>query len=199
MEKKKATITQRFVAYLLDIIFVSIIASIVVSVGFKSTEYDKLLTEEQNLMTNYTEGEIDLKTYTEEAKRLTYEIDKIAFNQNLISLVITVGYFVVFQYLNKGQTIGKKIMHIRIKKQEDSQLKPQDIIIRAIIVNSILTTIVYLISILVTNAETYFNIKAVVSLVEMVIVFVSAFMILYRKDKLGIQDIITKTEVVKEG
>lgn len=199
MEKKKATITQRFVAYLLDIIFVSIIASIVVSVGFKSTEYDKLLTEEQNLMTNYTEGEIDLKTYTEEAKRLTYEIDKIAFNQNLISLVITVGYFVVFQYLNKGQTIGKKIMHIRIKKQDDSQLKPQDIIIRAIIVNSILTTIVYLISILVTNTETYFNIKAVVSLVEMVIVFVSAFMILYRKDKLGLQDIITKTEVVKEG
>ena len=112
---------------------------------------------------------------------------------------MSIAYFIIFQFFNGGQTIGKKLMKIRIRKQDDGILKIQDIIIRTLIINSIITTIVTLIAVLMVNSESYYIIRTVISTAETLFVLVSSFMILYRKDKLGLQDLMTHTEVVKEG
>ena len=56
------------------------------------------------------------------------------------SLVVTIAYFVVFQYLNKGQTLGKKLLKIKVKeKGENPSLK--SIIIRTVMINNIFSTV----------------------------------------------------------
>lgn len=194
----KATFTQRFIAYLLDIIFIAVIIGIINSAIPKTEKYEQLLKEQEKITEEYTKGKIEMSAYLKEVKALEYNIDKESYNTTLIGLVISIGYFIIFQYLNKGQTLGKKIMKIRIRKRE-GELKLLDIIIRTLIINSIFTTIICLIAILLVNEKNYYTIKTTVSSIETIFVMISAFMILYKKDKLGLHDMITKTEVMKEG
>lgn len=195
----KATFLQRFLAYIIDVMLLSIILSIISSASINSSNYSKLLEEQENLISKYSKQEITIAEYQSQAKKLDYEIAKSSYPSTIIGLVMSIAYFIIFQFLNGGQTIGKKLMKIRIRKQDDGVLKIQDIIIRTLIINSIITTIVTLIAVLTVNSGSYYIIRTVISTAETLFVLVSSFMILYRKDKLGLQDLMTHTEVVKEG
>ncbi len=191
-----ATFMQRFLAYLIDGIIVSAVLSIF-AVFLTSEKYQDLSKEEEEVITLLAEEKIEIEEYIEKVEDIEYRMDKESFNTTLVGLVLNVGYFIVFQYLNKGQTVGKRIMKIKIIKQ-NGKLEAKDIVVRALIVNSILSTIVILVAVLFMNKETYFTTKMIISSLESLFILISAMMILYRKDKLGLQDIITKTEVISE-
>lgn len=195
----KATFLQRFSAYILDVILLSIILGIISAASLNGSNYSKLLEEQEDLVNKYTKEEISIEEYQKEIKSLDYEISKESYPSTIIGLIISSAYFIIFQYFNKGQTIGKKLMGIKIRKRDGEKLKLIDIIIRAVIINSILTTIVSLVASLTLKVDAYYIIKTTFGTLETLFVLVSSFMILYRQDKLGLQDIITKTEVVKEG
>lgn len=191
-----ATFMQRFLAYLIDGLIVSAVLFIF-SVFLTSEKYQELSKEEEEVITLLAEEKIEIEEYIEKVEDIEYHIDKESFNTTLVGLVLNVGYFIVFQYLNKGQTVGKRIMKIKIIKQ-NGKLEAKDIVVRALIVNSILSTIVILVAVLFMNKELYFTTKTIISALESLFILISAMMILYRKDKLGLQDMITKTEVISE-
>ena len=149
----KATFLQRFLAYIIDVMLLSIILSIISSTSINSSNYNKLLEEQENLISKYSKQEITIEEYQSQAKKLDYEIAKSSYPSTIIGLVMSIAYFIIFQFFNGGQTIGKKLMKIRIRKQDNGILKIQDIIIRTLIINSIITTIVTLIAVLMVNSE----------------------------------------------
>ena len=49
----KATFLQRFLAYIIDVMLLSIILSIISSTSINSSNYNKLLEEQENLISKY--------------------------------------------------------------------------------------------------------------------------------------------------
>ena len=105
--------------------------------------------------------------------------------------------FIVFQYLNKGQTLGKKLLKIKVKeKGENPSLK--SIIIRTVMINNIFSGLLYIILLYILNKKTYYLGYSIVYVIETLFIITSIMFVLYRKDKQGLHDMIAKTEVIEE-
>lgn len=192
----KASFFKRVAAYFIDIMFVSIIASIITS-GFSTTKYEKIYKEYEELTNKYATQEITIEEYNEGIKPLTYDLQKASVPTTTVTVTMSIAYFIVFQCLNKGQTIGKKLFKLRVVENgKEPSLKA--IVLRTIIINSIFSGLCSIIFVYTLNRNNYYQIYSIISWIEMAFLFVSATFILYRKDKLGLHDMIAHTEVIDE-
>lgn len=195
---KKATFTERLLAFFLDSIIVFLISSLIAS-SFSNKKLEKLQTELENTVTNYMQGELTIEEYLEEIKDLTYEIEKNSTGINLVQLVISIGYFIIFTYLNKGQTLGKKLLKLKIVNEKEEKPTILQIMLRTSIIYQILPSLLIIILVLFIRKEYFLTIYSILTMITYIFILASAIMILYRNDKLGIQDILSKTKIVKEG
>ena len=49
----------------------------------------------------------------------------------------------------------------------------------------------------IVNNDIYYNLSIFVSLLQILLVIITSFMIIYRKDEKGVQDLITGTQVIE--
>ncbi|MCI6002077.1 MAG: RDD family protein [Tenericutes bacterium] len=194
----KATFLQRLLAYLVDAIFVTIIASFFAQGTIDSKKSEELVDRSQKLIEKYVQEDFDVEEAVEEYKTINYENDKLNYVNSIITLVISATYYIGFCYFNKGQTVGKKLMKIRIKSRK-GELKASQVVVRALILNNVLILIVLLLLINFVDNNSYYVLKNVLTGINYVFLIISTFMILYRKDKLALQDVITNTMVVREN
>ena len=61
----KASFFKRLAAYFIDVMFVTMIASIITS-GFSTTEYEKIYEDYEEVTTKYANQEITIEEYYEE-------------------------------------------------------------------------------------------------------------------------------------
>lgn len=193
----KASFFKRLLAYVIDTIILTLIIGVLSSV-VSNKQYEKASEEYMRLQESYMKQEITITEYQNDIKPIVYDMQKSSVTINTVSVLLSIAYFIVFQYLNRGQTIGKKLMRIKItENNKEPSLKAM--VIRTIIINSILTGILNIILIYLLNKNTYYTGYQIVSYIELAFAFISALFIIYRKDKLGLHDIIAKTEVIEEA
>lgn len=193
-----AQFNKRFFAYIIDIFIVLVIANLItmfIPISEKTQDYYKELQTTQKKM---YDKEIDVKEYTDIVLEDNYNISKGTVLISLTSIIIYILYFVVYQVYNNGQTVGKKLMKIKVKSITDESLSINTMLFRALIIYGIAANIINLILILLLKKELYLSISNTISIIQSLIVIISAFMILFSKQKRGIHDIITKTEVVNK-
>lgn len=190
----EATFGQRLCAYFIDFIIISILLTLVTySMDFakRNEIYDEML----NYYSEYDPTNLE---QTEKLLDLQYQYSKESIPTTAISLIITIGYFVVFQYLNNGQSIGKKLLKIRIVGKDNSKVNIMQIFIRSIFIYQIILSITDLIIIYTLNKTDYLNIYGILTWINSIFIIISALFILYRKDKRGLHDFMAKTYVVSE-
>lgn len=191
---RNAYLIERFGAYIIDIIIISMVASII-GIPFNNTKNTEKLSKEANqIVLDYKDQKIDAKTYVNKALDINYDVSRETGTSSVLSIIIYVLYFIVFQFYNDGQTIGKKLFKIKIKSK-GKELTMNNILFRNIFNNSILCNIIICILVLIgRNAYIYgyFTVTALQSLY----VVVCALMISFRKDSRSISDFIGNTEVV---
>lgn len=194
----KATFFERLGAYLLDMIIVSLIFSLI-SLGFSTnTSAQELLMED--LDNQLLEKTITTEEYLEEYKDVLYDYQKETILQSGISLVLTVAYYVVFQYMNKGQTLGKKILKIRVvDKNTEKPISILKGLLRSFIIYSILSGFVCILLLYIINKEYYFISYSVLLVFEAIFTLVTTILVLYKKDGRGLHDIMANTMVIKES
>lgn len=193
-----AQFNKRFFAYIIDIFIVLVIANLItmfIPISEKTQDYYKELQTTQKKM---YDKEIDVKEYTDIVLEDNYNISKSTVLISLTSIIIYILYFVVYQVYNNGQTVGKKLMKIKVKSITDESLSINTMLFRALIIYGIAANIINLILILLLKKELYLSISNTISIIQSLIVIISVFMILFSKQKRGIHDIITKTEVVNK-
>lgn len=193
-----AQFNKRFFAYIIDIFIVIVIANLItmfIPISEKTQDYYKELQTTQKKM---YDKEIDVKEYTDIVLEDNYNISKGTVLISLTSIIIYILYFVVYQVYNNGQTVGKKLMKIKVKSITDESLSINTMLFRALIIYGIAANIINLILILLLKKELYLSISNTISIIQSLIVIISVFMILFSKQKRGIHDIITKTEVVNK-
>lgn len=194
----KATFFERLGAYLIDMLVVSFIFSLI-CLGFgnyKSTTEKKMEELDNQLL----ENTITPEEYLEEYKIVLYDYQKENVLQSGISVALTIAYYVVFQYMNKGQTIGKKLLNIRVvdkdNKKTISILKG---LLRSFIVFSILSGILCILLLYILNSDNYINAYMSLLMLEGIFTLTTIMFVLYRKDGRGLHDMMANTIVIKES
>lgn len=193
----KATFFERLVSYILDYIIVGIIfLFIFTGVEEVPSPTKKLMAE---LDTKLMENSITMEEYANEYPKLLYDYQKETILTTGISIALTIAYYAVFQYMNNGQTIGKRILRIRVVDKNTQQ--PVSILkgsIRTILIYNIFSGVVGIPLLYMLKPHAYFLVYFFLAAIELTLILISAMFVLYRQDKRGIHDILTDTIVVKE-
>lgn len=53
---------------------------------------------------------------------LNYELTKRKLPVNVATSVVFIGYYIIFAYFNKGQTLGKKLLKIKVVNDKERDL-----------------------------------------------------------------------------
>ena len=194
----KSNFSKRLVAYILDAIIVSLIFSVLTMFIKESNNLINLNNQLNTISENFINKTITMKEYFNQYSSIEYLVNKEMFLQNLFSLILMIGYFVILPYYYNGQTIGKKMMKIKIVKEAD-KLTINDLALRNLLANGIAMTFIELALIFLIKDTPYFITISILSFIQFLLVITSVFMILYRKDKKALHDIICKTLVVDEN
>lgn len=201
-DKMKATFMQRLFAYFIDYLIISVVFSLF-SLSFNSNKLNDINNEINDTMNQIvnidnSKEEKTVDELNEELINLQYEYQQESKLINMISLVLTFAYFCIFQFLNKGQTIGKKLLKIKVVNKEEKEPNFLTIFLRTFIIQGFLTTGLSLIAIFVLNKEIYMETYFVLNILMSIFIVVSGLMVLYRKDRRGLHDMMAGSIVIKE-
>lgn len=192
-----ATFFERTTAYFIDMIVVNIILLII---SFGIGNYDSPTNKKMEELDNkLRQAEITEKEYLNEYKELLYEYQKENSINSGITIASYVAYYVIFQYMNKGQTIGKMLLKIRVVDKNNN--KPVSILkgfIRSSIIYNLLSGIIAIITSHILNVNEFIYTYIALMLIEGIFILVTILLVLYKKDKRGLHDIMTNTIVIKE-
>ena len=111
-----------------------------------------------DLTSKYTNNEIAYNEMLKEYTKLTYQNQEDNYIYFSIECIITIGYFIVFQALNKGQTIGKKLLKIKVLNNDDSEVKLKGILLRSLFLYNTLSLSLTFLTIKYLNEHIYSNI-----------------------------------------
>ena len=193
--KDNALFIQRLGAFFIDIIILAFVASLVSMPFINSDNTEKLQESIQELSKDYMNKEISSKTFMSEYSSIYFQLEKQQTPYVISTIILGIAYFIVLQYYT-GQTLGKKIFKIKIESNR-KHLNMNQMVVRGLLINSILLYIIQFAYLLFGNEHTFFYVVGSLEFVQYTFMLVSAFMIMFRKDRLGLHDLICKTKVVR--
>lgn len=193
---KKTTI-RRLGAYIMDMFIVALISSLFVKIEFINPKYD----EYQKVYNDYIDYTSEIKGIKdiENDSKLTdfsYDLAKTGVTTSIISLIVTTLYFVGFQYLNRGQTLGKKVFKIKVVDGENKRVKLYQLLVRSLLINSILTSLISILAVSFLSRNTYFNVTQYTQLFDVTVICTSFILMMFREDGKGLHDLLMGTNVV---
>lgn len=189
----------RLVAYFIDIILVSIVCSGILYLVPENENYNKYMKEYEQIQTDFIEEKIDADEYFNKSMDVVYDIDYNNVIPMIIEVVLIILYFIVFQFYNKGQTFGKKLMKLRVISTKDGDLTINQVAYRVLIINSVLINILIIGSLLFLGRDYYYYASLVLQVIASIIVITTLLMVLFRKDGRGLHDIVAGTKVIQEN
>lgn len=195
---KKVT-SKRIWAFIIDYIIVLIISSFIGGISFlnpKIKEYDEVYNRYLDFASDLTTDDVSRVFNDEELTNITYDLSKAGTPVTIINLVVSFLYFVVLQVITKGQTVGKRLLKIKVISTKDDKLGFFQMFFRSGIINSIFTSLTALILLLSLSKSSFYQMNQVVQLIDMSLIFISIGMMIFRNDGCGLHDLLTNTNVV---
>ena len=132
---------KRICAYVIDIFIVLILVTLLSQINVLNpykNKYDKAYEKytefyEENFSENTT---IDYDTLkSPEYLDIMHDLSYYSISYSIIEIVVTILYFTLFPLLFDGQTIGKKIMKIRIVNDDNTCVSIINLIKRALLID----------------------------------------------------------------
>ena len=192
----KANSYKRVLAYLVDVMIISFVSLLLTYFVPTSENYNKLNKEFETLTIDYRNQEVTMEEYLEKGTDINYQLNKEGVPQTIVSTVLSIIYFVVLAYFMNGETLGKKLMKIKITSNNDKKLTMNNYLIRALVIDSVLMNIITIITILLFSKDIYLTSYNIISYVFSFVYIISLAMILFSKNGRGLQDILANTKVI---
>lgn len=187
---------KRVLAYLIDIFIVFLFGILLTYFIPVSDEYLEKSEELTEVVDNYVEGEISDSEYLEKVNDITYVINRESVVASIISLAISIIYFVVFAYYCNGQTLGKKVMNLQIISENYEKASFWQLFIRSALIDSLLMNAISIIIILTLSKNLYLQVNDTLTTLFGCLYIVIFVMILFRQDARGLHDMLAKTKVI---
>lgn len=208
MEDNKRIFSKRVSAYLIDILFVFLVISLISEIKFINPYYDKYISAYENysnILEDYTNGDINEEEFTNLYNVSYYEVSKYSVSYNIVIIFCIIMYYGVFQKYNNGQTIGKKLMKIKVvDNNTEENISLVNSLIRLIpmyyiYIGGLLPLIINSILVFIVGKNSFMTASLIVSYIFLIISIVSFVFILVRKDKKGLHDILSNSKVIYVG
>lgn len=192
----KVSLKTRSLAYLVDIIII-ISLSFLIEL-FLPVSNKQLLIEENisKLSESYLREEISFTSYIEEYSILSNQLGRENVVIYIIYFVLIFIYFNIIPLWFSGKTIGKYILRIKI---ENTKPLFVTLLIRNLLINGIGFFILLLLCLYLVPDKFYLFSVSILSIIQILLVIRSVFMIKYRNDKRSLEDILSYSKVVLEG
>lgn len=131
----------RIAAYLVDVFILSILLSLLTFWIPVSDKYNESVEKQETLLSDYKSEKIDESQLYKELFSISYTMEKETKVISIISIILTLGYFGTFAYYNNGQTLGKKLLKIKVASSNEKKLKHWQFIGRTLVANSVIESI----------------------------------------------------------
>lgn len=144
------------------------------------------------------------KGYADKYNDLAYKMTKNNTITKVITIVITIFYLGVLQFILKGRTLGKLIFKLRTVNNKDITKKVPlwSYLVRAILVGELLIIITDLTFLYLTDSGVYLQASNIISTVQYIYEILFLIVMMMREDTRSIHDLILGTRVAlfdKEG
>ena len=130
-------------------------------------------------------------------KKLYSKVEKNSICYFIIYLITTIFYFVFFNYYTNGETLGKKIFHLKIVNNKDNNKKVSILsyIIRAIFLYQPIYYIIKLICVMTLNGNDYYSVTSIVYDIQYYLQFIIILTVMIKMDGRGLHDLLAGTRV----
>ncbi len=173
-------------------------------------KYEKLENKYENAKEKYKDKKITKKKYNEiknsyndykkgyekQIKKFNYEISKNSVISTIISIAIVIAYFGIFQFSMNGQTIGKKLMKLKVVKNKKGELNIFNYLIRCAILNGVIINLALIIFVNIFSANDFYMANYIVSNIQAIVEILILIMIFMTSDARGLHDYIAGTKVI---
>ena len=165
-------------------------------------EYEKVSSEYLDAIEDDPEqGELDTlnSEYTEYAVETIYRQSKLSIYDNSIMLVLMIIYYVVFAYIFEGETVGKRVFHIKIESKDGNKIKIWQLFIRTVVLFGMPFTILNMVLPFIVDANQYAVFSLISNMLSGILSLSIIITFFIRADKRSIHDIIGKTVVTERN
>ena len=187
---QKATTGKRIGAFFID----SLISGIVIALISSLLEDPEFLRQLTAIEEAYLNGSMDFLAYSEALDAL---VDPNLWIKQLVSLVLSIGYFIVLPLFWKEQTIGRKVTKIKVVQENNQPAKLQHFIIREGI-GQLLFISVFGFLVTVTNVTIFETIESILNTI-LVFVLIVGFFTMLGSSKTTLYDRLSKTLMVLDN
>lgn len=194
---EKALFIQRLAAYIIDIMIISVVVSLFSYPFLDNESIQKLDNQAMEVAEEYFAGDIESSDYISESISICYELARKNGVVTLITVFLNILYFIIYQLRKGGQTLGKMVMRIKVVSVDSGELGVNQMTFRSLIINSILVDMISFAILLFANDTVYFYGVGTLSMIQSVIIFASALMVMFGAKRQGIHDLVAHTEVVR--
>lgn len=187
---------KRIKGFIIDFIVIILMFNIINLIIPEHDDVKVLKAEQNEILEDYTSHRIGFDKYFVSYSKVNHSLAKKELVNNLVYLVCMISYFIILPYFWKGRTLGCFFNSIQIERFDQGKLKWYQLFIRQSIVFGITYLIISNICILLPS-KYYFLVVSIVGILQIVIALFSANMIAFTKEKRGIQDLLSNTEIAK--
>ena len=157
---------------------------------------DKKITKEEyskikNEYKDYKSG------YERNIKKFNYDLSRNSVIATIISIAVIIAYFGIFQYSLGGQTIGKKLLKLKVVKNKEGSLNVFNYLVRCAILNGVIINILLIVFVNIFDVNNFYMANYVISNIQSIIEILILIMIFMTNDSRGLHDYIAGTKVVE--
>ena len=175
----KASFFKRMGAFVIDYFIVLVIASLI-TMGFNTNKNNDLNNQRNQLISDYQNEKITNDEYKNENYKLIYKLQKENITVNIVTITLYIGYFVVFATLNKGQTLGKKLLKIRVVNKNNDKPSIWNMLVRSLFIYNIISILFSTVAVKFLNINTFTYIYTTLGYIECFVIIISFFMVIYK-------------------
>ncbi len=189
---------KRIIAYLIDMMIITFISTALTYLSFINPKYDEYITytEKYNTAIEKFYDDQNVEEFSEVVNNLSYDLNKTGYVYIIGDIIITCLYFGIFAYFTGGQTLGKKLMKIKVVDYKThNNPKIYQFLLRTLILNGIILNLGTLILIMFKR-QTYYHFYPWLANFDTILMLIIILTTLFTKEKRGIHDYIAKTKVI---
>lgn len=189
-------IKRRAAAYLFDMIILIGILTLASFFIPESHNIAVLNQEFNNVNDLLFSNSISLGSYLTRVASIMQDLDKERILYSLINAIYIIIYFVIIPW-KTHKTFGMYLMGISYHAK-DEQISLDDLLVRSMITCGLLYLLASLVLIYVLPSMIYFITNSIFAIIQISLVVISFFMVLYRKDHRGLQDLWSRTVITRD-
>ena len=191
------TSLKRIIAFVIDIVIVSLVVSLInlLPIDPYQDKYKDTYEKYNEVVRKSTEdGSHD---YKDEIIELNYEVYKYRTYSSVFSAAALILYFGVLPLVMNGQTLGKKIMKLRVVSYNDKKLNFWKYLIRIVILNNIWLSLINVGAVYIVDGVKFYYVTYVISMISSLVYMLNLIMVMFRKDNRGLHDMVAGTKVIE--